>query len=85
MVDIKRGWKNVSDRGKWTARGATVVAKVKATKVVWFPPRPGNAGKAAASTTGKATKKGTKRPTRMAKQAINDRKTAPKSRGRNKA
>jgi uncharacterized protein YjbJ (UPF0337 family) len=33
-------WQIMRDRGKWTARGATFVAKLKATKLVWFPPKP---------------------------------------------
>jgi hypothetical protein len=43
-------WKSVSNRAKWAARGASFVAKVKATKVVWFPPKPVETAKRAAST-----------------------------------
>ena len=64
MIEIKGRWKSVTDREKWAARGASFVAKAKATKVVWFPPRPVETGKEAASTAKKATKKATKRATR---------------------
>jgi hypothetical protein len=43
-------WKSVSKRAKWAARGASFVGKVKATKVVWFPPKPVETAKKAAST-----------------------------------
>jgi hypothetical protein len=59
MIEIKSGWKSATDREKWAARGASFVAKAKATKVVWFPPKPVETGKKAASTTKKATKKTT--------------------------
>ena len=49
MIEIKSRWKSVTDNEKWAARGASFVAKVKATKMVWFPPRPGDTGKKAAS------------------------------------
>ena len=57
MIDIKSGWKSVTDRERWAARGASFVAKAKATKVVWFPPKPADSGKKAASTAKKAVKK----------------------------
>ena len=50
MIEIKSGWKSVTDRERWAARGASFVAKAKATKAVWFPPKPADAGKKAAST-----------------------------------
>ena len=40
MIEIKSGWKSVTDRERWAARGASFVAKAKATKAVWFPPKP---------------------------------------------
>lgn len=43
-------WKSLTNRAKWTARGASFVGKVKATKVVWFPPKPAETAKKAAST-----------------------------------
>ena len=59
MIGIKSGWQSVTDREKWAARGASLVAKAKATKVVWFPPKPVETGKKTASTAKKATKKAT--------------------------
>ena len=66
MIEIKSRWKSVTDREKWAARGASFVAKAKATKVVWFPPEPVETGKKAAATAKKATKKATKRATKRA-------------------
>jgi hypothetical protein len=59
MIEIESQWKSVTDRDKWAARGASFVAKAKATKVVWFPPKPEETGKKAASTAKKATKRTT--------------------------
>ena len=59
MIENVNRWKNVTDRGKWAARGASFMAKAKATKVVWFPPKPVETGKKAASTAKKTTKKTT--------------------------
>jgi hypothetical protein len=59
MIEIKSRWKSVTDREKWAARGASFVAKAKATKVVWFPPQPVETGKKAASTAKTVTKKTT--------------------------
>jgi len=59
MIDVKSGWKSVSDKEKWAARGATLMGKAKATKVVWFPPKPAETGRKAASTVKKAAKKTT--------------------------
>ncbi len=68
MIEIKGRWKSVTDREKWAARSASFVAKAKATKVVWFPPRPVETGKAAASTAKKATKRATRKTTGVAKK-----------------
>jgi hypothetical protein len=68
MIEIKR-WKSVTDREKWAARGASFVAKAKATKVVWFPPKPVETGKGAASTAKKATTRATKKTTGAAEKA----------------
>ena len=68
MIEIKSRWKSVTDREKWAARGASFVAKAKATKVVWFPPRPVETGKEAASTAKKATKRATRKTTGVAKK-----------------
>ena len=69
MIDIKSELKGVADREKWAARGASFVAKAKATKVVWFPPAPVESGKKAASTARKATKQATKKSTGAAKKS----------------
>ena len=69
MIEIKSGWKSVTDRERWAARGASFVAKAKATKAVWFPPQPAAAGKKAASTAKKTTKKATKKATGTTKKA----------------
>jgi hypothetical protein len=64
MIEIKSRLKSVTDRERWAARGASFVAKAKATKVVWFPPNPAETGKKAASTAKRATKKATKKVTK---------------------
>jgi hypothetical protein len=60
------------------SRGASFVAKVKATKGVWFPPKPIDTGTTAASTakktTEKATGQATTKTTAAAKKATNDTK-----------
>ncbi len=59
MIEIKRRLESVADKKKWAARGASFVAKAKATQAVWFPPKPAKTGKKAASSTKKATKRAT--------------------------
>jgi hypothetical protein len=59
MIEIKSRWKSVTDSERWAARGASFVTKAKATKAVWFPPKPVETGKKAASTARKTTKKTT--------------------------
>ena len=77
MIEIKSGWKSVTDRERWAARGASFVAKVKATKVVWFPPKPVETGTKAATTTRKTTKRAAKKSTGAAKKTTGAaRKTA---------
>jgi len=76
MIEIKSGWKSVTDRERWAARGASFVAKAKATKAVWFPPQPADAGKKAASTAKKTTKKATKKATGTTKKATGTTKKA---------
>lgn len=56
MANIKTQWKTVTNKGKWTARVASFVAKAKATKLVWFPPKPAQTAKKTTSTTNQATK-----------------------------
>ena len=69
MIDIKSGWKSATDTERWAARGASFVAKAKATKMVWFPPEPAESGKKAAATAKKTTKKATKKSTGAAKKS----------------
>ena len=64
MIEIKSRWQSVTDRERWAARGASFVTKAKATKVVWFPPKPVETGKKAASTAKKATKNAAKKTTK---------------------
>ena len=68
MIEIQSRWKSVTDREKWAARGASFVAKAKATKVVWFPPNPVETGEKAASTAKKATKGVTRKTSGAAKK-----------------
>ena len=68
MIDIKSRMKGVTDKEKWVARRASFVAKAKATKVVWFPPKPVETGKKAASMTTKSTKRAAKKTTGAAKK-----------------
>ena len=68
MFEIRSRLKSVTDGEKWVARGASFVAKAKATKVVWFPPEPVGTGKKAASTATKTTKSAAKKPTGAAKK-----------------
>jgi len=68
MIDIKSPLKGVRDRERLAALGASFVAKVKATKVVWFPPAPLEAGAKVASTTTKATKKASAKATGAAER-----------------
>ena len=68
MFEIKSRWKSVIDKQKWAARGASFVAKAKATKLVWFPPEPVQTGKETASTAKKAAERPTKTTTSAAKK-----------------
>ncbi len=76
MTDLKNAWKGVTDREHWAARGAAFMAKAKATKVVWFPPKPAATGKKAASTAKKATKRASKKTTGAAKKRAGAAKKA---------
>ena len=69
MIEIGSRLKSVTDREKWVARGASFVAKAKATKVVWFPPAPVETGKKAASTAKKTTKSAAKKTSGAAKKS----------------
>ena len=79
MSEIKNRWKSVADREKWAARGASFVAKAKATKAVWFPPEPVETGRKAASTAKKTTKRATKKTAGAAKKTPAAAKKATKS------
>jgi hypothetical protein len=78
MIEIESQWKSVTDRDKWAARGASLVAKAKATKVVWFPPKPEETGKKAASRAKKATKRTTKKTTGAARKTASGTKNVTK-------
>jgi hypothetical protein len=68
-MEFKRQLESVTDRDQWRVRGAEFVAKVKATKLVWFPPRPASAAGTAAGTAKKATKQATKKSTSATKRS----------------
>jgi hypothetical protein len=68
MIEIRNRWRSVGDKEKWAARGASFVAKAKATKVVWFPPKPVETGKKTVSSSEKATKGAAKKTTGAAKR-----------------
>ena len=76
MLEIKSRLRGVTDREKWVQRRASFVAKAKATKVVWFPPKPAETGKKAATTTKKTTKRAAKKTTGAAKQTAKGTKDA---------
>jgi hypothetical protein len=78
MMEIKSRMKGVTDKEKWVARRASFVAKAKATKVVWFPPKPVETGKKAASTTKKSTKRAAKKTTGAAKKTTGAAKKTAK-------
>lgn len=78
MFEIKSRLGSVTDQQAWAARGASFMAKVKATKLVWFPPGPTAAGASASSTATKATKRTTgaaKRTTGAAKKSAGAKAT----------
>jgi len=61
MAEIKGRLQGVVDKEKWAARGGSFMAKVKATKMVWFPPEPVATGKKAASKAKRTTKRAAKK------------------------
>ena len=82
MIDVRSRLKSVTDREKWAASGASFVAKVKATKAVWFPPTAGGTGKKAAGTAKKTTAKATRGGRKTAKKGTGAaKKTAKKGTG----
>lgn len=76
MTVIQSGWKSVTDKEQWLARRASFVAKAKATKVVWFPPKPVADGSKAASTATKASTRATKKTAGAAKKTAGAAKKA---------
>lgn len=61
MSDLNTRLKSVVDRQRWRARGSAFVAKLEATRAVWFPPQSAKSAtrtgkKAAKRTTGTAKK-----------------------------
>ena len=71
MIETKSRWKSVTDRQKWAVRGASFVGKLKSTKLVWFPPKPEETGKKAASTAKATTRKAGKKTTSSTKKVTN--------------
>jgi hypothetical protein len=68
MTHLNSAWKSVTDRELWAPRGASFVAKVKATKAVWFPPKPAETGKKVASRAKKTTTGAANKTTGAAKK-----------------
>jgi hypothetical protein len=69
VIDISSRWKGIVDKQVWSARGAAFVTKAKATKAVWFPPKPAATGKKAGTAAKKTTKRAAKRTTGAAKKS----------------
>ncbi len=78
MIDVKSGLRSVADREQWGDRGASFVAKLKATKTVWFPPEPVKSGKKATSTAKRATKTSAKKTTAAARKSTGGTKRLTK-------
>jgi hypothetical protein len=74
MIEIGSQWKSVTDKEKWATRGASFLAKAKATKVVWFPPKPEDTANKAAAT----AKRGAKKATGTAKKTTTSTKKVSK-------
>ena len=68
MIDLKNRWKSATDQAAWNARGATFVAKVQATKAVWFPPGPTDTGKKTVAAAKKTTKGAARKTSGAAKK-----------------
>jgi hypothetical protein len=69
MIDIKNRVKSVSDREQWAARRGGFMAKVTATKLVWFPPKPVETTGKVASAAREGTRRAAKKSTGAAKKA----------------
>jgi hypothetical protein len=81
MMQLESRLKSVADREKWSARGASFVAKLKATKVVWFPPEPVETGKKGAANARKTTRKAAKKSTGTARKTAGGAKKISKRAG----
>ena len=79
MIEIKGRVKGVTDRQKWVAGAASFVAKLKATKVVWFPPEPVEAGAQTAASAKDVTKRASKKVTNAAKSTTSGTKKVKKA------
>jgi hypothetical protein len=79
MVDVTGLWKNATDRGRWSVRAASFMAKVKATKAVWFPPAGAESAQKAASKATKTTKKTARKTTKKATGAAKKTASSTKS------
>jgi len=74
LEDRLKAVKGVADREKWRARTASFVAKLKATKLVWFPPEPEKAGRATRATAKRTTKKAAAKSNGAAKKTARSAK-----------
>jgi hypothetical protein len=79
MIDIKTRWNNVVDPQTWAARRASFVGKVRATKTVWFPPEPAQAGTKTATTTKRAARKTARSATKASRPATKASRPAEKT------
>jgi len=80
MMDLKHVWNQAMDKKSWTARRTTFVAKLGATKAVWFPPEPTGTAKKAAAKGRKTTKKAAGKTTRATTKAKRPTKQTASSR-----
>jgi hypothetical protein len=76
MIQLRNQLESVTDRQKWAAAGASFMAKLKATKVVWFPPGPEKNVKNTASTAKKTAKKSTGSAKKAARKSTGGAKKA---------
>jgi hypothetical protein len=80
MTDLKSRWSSVANQATWRARAGSFLAKLKATKLVWFPPKGGEIGQRSASSAKKTTKRATKKTAGTAKKTSGTaKKTARKA------
>jgi hypothetical protein len=86
VFDVKDRWSRITDRRQWAARRATLVAKGRATKEVWFPSTPLEGGTTAATKAGRATKSSATKASGATRKANGTaRKTAAKKSAATKA